>query len=59
MVEKQEWQQIRTNIAPSPRSEHAAILIEVEDGPKMLIHGGLAGEGFLNEFFLFDLSKCI
>jgi hypothetical protein len=32
-------------------------MIEGKDGPKMLIHGGLAAEGFLNEFFLFDLSK--
>lgn len=57
ILEKKEWRQIKTNVAPAPRSEHAAIMIEGKDGPKMLIHGGLAAEGFLNEFFLFDLSK--
>ncbi len=41
------------------RSEHGAIMIDAEDGPKMLIHGGLASEGFLNDFFLFDLSKAV
>jgi N-acetylneuraminic acid mutarotase len=56
-TEKKEWRQIKTNAAPAPRSEHAAIMIEGKDGPKMLIHGGLAAEGFLNEFFLFDLTR--
>lgn len=57
VVEKNEWRQIKTDLTPAPRSEHAAIIVEGKDGPKMLIHGGIAAEGFFNEFFLFDLSK--
>eukprot|EP00029_Vermamoeba_vermiformis_P009256 TRINITY_DN4559_c0_g1_i3.p1 TRINITY_DN4559_c0_g1~~TRINITY_DN4559_c0_g1_i3.p1 ORF type:complete len:564 (+),score=94.42 TRINITY_DN4559_c0_g1_i3:56-1747(+) len=56
-TEKKEWRQIMTNVSPAPRSEHSAIMIEGKDGPKMLIHGGLATDGFLNDFFLFDLTR--